>query len=198
MVNIFIFAGRIIPMKQFDAIKALLSDSGTYYLIAVDMDSNYSYVNRRYADIFDPIHGSIVGKHYAETIHPDDQQTCKIVSQMAFTYPNASFPATIRKHDGKGGYFITRWDYKAIFDDNGAPKGVFCVGHDITELMQVSGELDQVKDDHSHAVRRHVANLIGLGKLINEATDIDDMQVAAKMIIQSATDLDDVIKRLYK
>jgi PAS domain S-box-containing protein len=185
-------------MKQFDAIKALLSDSGTYYLIAVDMDSNYSYVNRRYADIFDPIHGSIVGKHYAATIHPDDQQTCKIVSQLAFTYPNASFPATIRKHDGNGGYFITRWDYKAIFDDNGAPKGVFCVGHDITELMQVSGELDQVKDDHSHAVRRHVANLIGLGKLINEATDIDDMQVAAKMIIQSATDLDDVIKRLYK
>ena len=185
-------------MTQFEAIKALLNDSGTYYLIAVNMDSNYSYVNRRYADIFEPIHGSIVGKHYASTIHPDDQQTCKIVSQMAFTYPNASFPATVRKHDGNGGYFITRWDYKAIFDENGAPAGMFCIGHDITELMQVSGELDQVKDNHSHSVRRHVANIIGLSKLLNEASDNDDMHDAAKMIIQSASDLDDVIRQLYK
>ncbi|RZK71017.1 MAG: hypothetical protein EOO85_20430, partial [Pedobacter sp.] len=87
--KIFIFLNIEIQMQQFDEIKALLDDSGTYYLIAVDMNSNYSYVNRRYSDIFEPIHGNIVGTHYSVTIHPDDQQTCKIVSQMAFTYPNA-------------------------------------------------------------------------------------------------------------
>ena len=185
-------------MQQFEEIKALLGDSGTYYLIAVDMNSNYSYVNRRYSDIFEPIHGNIVGTHYSVTIHPDDQQTCKIVSQMAFTYPSASFPATIRKHNGHGGYFITRWDYKALFDENGVPEGMFCIGHDITELMEVSGELNQVKDEHSHQVRRHVANLIGLGKLINESTDINDIRDAAKMIVDSANDLDEVIQTLYK
>ena len=185
-------------MQQFDEIKALLDDSGTYYLIAVDMNSNYSYVNRRYSDIFEPIHGNIVGTHYSVTIHPDDQQTCKIVSQMAFTYPNASFPATIRKHNGKGGYFITRWDYKALFDESGNPEGMFCIGHDITELMQVSGELNQVKDEHSHRVRRHVANLIGLGKLISETTDTNEIRDAAKMIVDSANDLDEVIQTLYK
>lgn len=185
-------------MQQFDELKALLGDSGTYYLVSIDMDSNYSYVNRRYSDIFDPIHGEIVGKHYATTIHQDDQQTCKIVSQMAFNYPDASFPATIRKHNGKGGYFITRWDYKAMFDENGVPSGMFCLGHDITELTQVSGELNQVKDEHSHSVRRHVANLIGLSKLMQESNDVDDIRDAAKMIMASATDLDEVIKTLYK
>jgi hypothetical protein len=185
-------------MKQFDALKALIGESGTYYLVSIGMDSKYDYVNRRYSDIFDPIHGQIVGQHYAATIHPDDQQTCKIVSQMAFTYPNASFPATIRKHDGKGGYFITRWDYRAMFDENGAPSGIFCLGHDITELIQVSGELDQVKDEHSHWVRRHVANLIGLSKLVQESNDVDDIQDAAKMIVASASELDEVIKTLYK
>jgi len=184
--------------QQFEAIKALLGDSGTYYLIAVDMNSNYSYVNKRYADIFKPIHGDLVGRHYALTMHPDDQQTCQIVSQMAFKYPDSVFPATLRKYDGQGGFIITRWEYKAIFDDNGVPAGIYCIGHDITELMKITGELQQVKISHSHSVRRHVANLMGLGKLIQGANEIGDIQDAAKMIVQSSIDLDEVIKELYK
>lgn len=185
-------------MQQFDEIKALLGDSGTYYLIAIGMDSNYSYLNRRYAEVFEPIYGNLIGTHYAVTMHPDDRHTCEVVGEMAFNNLNSVFPATIRKHDGKGGYLITRWEYKAMVDDDGTPLGMFCIGHDITELMQVTGELHEVKDSHSHTVRRHVANLIGLGKLIHEADEVDDMQVAAKMIVASANELDVVIKTLYK
>jgi hypothetical protein len=184
-------------MQQFEEIKALLGESGTYYLIAVGMDSNYSYVNKRYADIFEPLYGSLVGTHYSVTMHPDDLHTCEVVSQLAFANLNSVFPATIRKHDGKGGYLITRWEYKAMVNDDGTPLGMFCIGHDITELMQVSGELDQVKYSHSHAVRRHVANLIGLGKLVNEADEVEDIHDAAKMIVASANELDSVIKELY-
>lgn len=182
----------------FEAIKTLLGHSVTYYLIAVDMNSNYVYINKHYADIFKPVHGDLVGRHYAITMHPDDQETCEIVSQMAFKHPDSMFPATIRKYDGRGGFIITRWEYKAMFDDNGAPAGIYCIGHDITELMKITGELQQVKISHSHSVRRHVANLMGLGKLIQGSTEINDMQDAAKMIVQSATDLDEVIKELYK
>ncbi|RAJ24622.1 hypothetical protein [Pedobacter cryoconitis] len=100
--------------QQFEAVKDLLGNSGTYYLIAVNMSSNYTYVNKRYADIFKPIHGDLVGRHYAVTMHPDDQQTCQVVSQMAFSYPDSVFPATLRKYDGHGGFIITRWEYKAM------------------------------------------------------------------------------------
>ncbi|AMP98774.1 Sensory box histidine kinase [Pedobacter cryoconitis] len=184
--------------QQFEVIKSLLGDSGTYYLIAVDMNSNYSYINRRYADIFKPIHGDLVGKNYAITMHPDDQQTCQIVSEMAFKNPDSVFPATIRKYDGHGGFIITRWEYKAVFDDTGVPAGIYCIGHDITELMKITSELQQVKISHSHSVRRHVANLIGLGKIMQTSTEIGDMKDAAKMIVQSAINLDEVIKELYK
>ena len=185
-------------MKQFEEIKTLLGESGTYYLIAVDMESNYSYLNKHYAEIFEPIHGNLIGKHYAVTMHPDDQETCKIVSEMAFTYPKSVFPATLRKHNGSAGFIVTRWEYKAMFDEHGAPSGIFCIGHDITELIKVTGELQQVKEDHSHAIRLHVANILGLGKIIQEATDEVDMQDAAKMIVQSAAGLDTVIRALYK
>lgn len=185
-------------MKLFDEVKTLLGESTTYYLIAVDMDANYSYLNRRYAQIFEPIHGNLVNKHYAVTMHPDDQQTCRIVSQMAFNYPQSSFPATLRKHDGRGGFIVTRWEYKAMFTENGVPDGIFCIGHDITELIQVSDELDQLKSSHSHYVRKHVANLIALGKLVTEAESLSDAQDAARMIGNSAADLDQVIKELYR
>ena len=185
-------------MKQFEEIKALLNESSTYYLIAVDMNSNYSYLNKRYADIFEPIHGNLVGKHYAVTMHPDDLETCKTVSMQAFSRPQSVFPATLRKHDGRGGYIVTRWEYKAMFDENGAPAGIFCIGNDITELITVSGVLEQAKAEHSHLVRIHVANILGLGRIINESTDLEDMRDAAKMITQSAADLDSVIRNMYK
>jgi PAS domain S-box-containing protein len=184
--------------QQFEAIKALLGDSESYYLIAVGMDSNYSYLNKRYAENFAPIHGDLVGKHYGVTMHQDDQPTCQAVSEKAFMHRESVFPATLRKHDGKGGYIITRWEYKAMFDANDVPIGIFCIGHDITELMQVSGKLDEIKISHSHSIRRYVANLLGLGKLIQEATELSDMQDAAKMIVQSATDLDNVVREVNR
>lgn len=185
-------------MKQFDEVKSLLGNSNTYYLIAVDMDSNYSYLNKRYSDHFEPIHGDLVGKNYAITMHQDDQHTCKIVAQMAFMYPGSLFPATLRKHDGRGGFVVTRWEYKAMFNQNGDPAGIFCIGHDITELTKVTGELQRAKEDHSHSVRLHVANILGLAKIIKEARDSEDMRDAAKMILQSSSDLDEIIRELYQ
>ncbi|WP_457288985.1 PAS domain-containing protein [Pedobacter sp. UYP24] len=185
-------------MQHFKQLKALLGESSTYYLIAVDMESNYSFINRRYSEMFEPVHGNLVGKHYALTLHPDDQQTCKIVSQLAFSYPNNVFPATLRKHDGYGAFIVTRWEYRAMFNDQGAPAGIFCLGHNITELLQAKGDLQQIKYDHSHQVRRHVANLIGLGKLMKEANGAEDIQDVVRMITESADELGNVIRDLYR
>jgi PAS domain S-box-containing protein len=185
-------------VQHFQAIKDLLGNSGTYYLIAVDMDSNYSYLNKHYSEVFQPIHGDLVGKHYALTMHEDDLLTCHVVSEKAFMHRESVFPATLRKHDGKGGFIITRWEYKAMFNEHNIPIGIFCIGHDITEFVEISDKLKEIKISHSHSIRRYVANLLGLGKIIQEATEQSDMQDAAKMIVQSATDLDKIVKEVNK
>jgi len=183
-------------VDHFQAIKSLLGDSSTYYLIAVGMDSNYSYLNKHYAEIFQPIHGDLVGKNYAVTMHEDDLKICQVVSEKAFMDRESVFPATLRKHDGAGGFIITRWEYKAMFDENDEPLGIFCIGHDITKFEQISGKLEEIKINYSHSIRRYVANLLGLGKLILNAKDMQDMQDAAKMIVHTATDLDKVVKEV--
>ena len=68
--------------NQFEEIKALLGESDTYYLIGIDMTSNYTYVNKHYNDVFTPIHGDLVGQHYAITMHEEDIETCQIVSNQ--------------------------------------------------------------------------------------------------------------------
>ncbi|MET4141014.1 hypothetical protein [Pedobacter sp. UYP1] len=37
------------------------------------------------------------------------------------------FFATLRKYGGSGGFIITRWEYKAMFEENGAPARIYCM-----------------------------------------------------------------------
>lgn len=197
-------------MRKFEGTKKLLENSNIYYLIVVGMDSNYSYVNTRYSRIFEPIHGSLVGKHYSVTMHKDDQEVCKLVSEQAFRNPQEIFPAIIRKHDGKGGYIVTQWEYKAIWDEQNEPAGIFCVGHDITQFIQTSTELQNTKASlnktqltleqmeyiQSHVFRKPIANIMGLTRLL-ESTDLQldpHLSGIIKMISGNATELDQLIR----
>jgi PAS domain S-box-containing protein len=197
-------------MPDFEETKKLLDDSTMYYLISVGMDSNYTYVNQRYQKVFNNIHGQLVGQHYSVTIHADDLEICSSVSMLAFMNPDKVFPAVIRKHDGKGGYVTTKWEYKAVFDDNGIPAGMFCIGHDITELMQNTHELKNTKASltktqyslaqinyiQSHVVRKPLANIMGLS-LVLETMDIrPDLMDLINMINDSAKELDQVIRNM--
>jgi len=123
----------------------LLHDSNCYYIITVNMLGQYSYVNKYYDDKFSRIHGSIVGQPYHITMHPDDTNICQEVSAKCFANPDEVFPATIRKHDGKGGYIITQWEYSAIMDEANNPAGVFCLGYDITQMVIQQSELYEAK-----------------------------------------------------
>ncbi|MET3115642.1 PAS domain S-box-containing protein [Pedobacter sp. CG_S7] len=197
-------------MQNFENAKKLLNNSSIYYLIAVDMNSNYLYINKRYQNSFNVISSQLVGQHYAVTVHPDDLEICHSVSAKCFQNPSHVFPAIIRKHDGNGGYIITQWEYRAMFDDNNLPAGMLCIGNDITEFMQTSIDLETAKKSlndaeltlnqlfylQSHVFRKPVANIIGL-TLILDSMEIDaTIKSIFSMVNQSAKELDEVIKKI--
>jgi PAS domain S-box-containing protein len=199
-------------MHSFEEIKKLLENSSIYYLVAVDMNSKYSYLNSRYRNVFNGIHGNLVGQHYLKTMHPDDSNICVNVSEQCFRFPDRTFPAIIRKHDGKGGYIITQWEYKAIFDETGQPAGVFCIGNDITEFMNASINLKETEKSlnvaritleeiayiQSHVVRKPIANILGL-MLLLESMEVDDtVKSIIDMIDLNAKELDEVINGLHR
>jgi PAS domain S-box-containing protein len=199
-------------MHSFVEIKKLLENSSIYYLVAVDMNSKYSYLNTRYRNVFNGIHGNLVGQHYLKTMHPDDSNICVKVSEQCFKFPDKTFPAIIRKHDGKGGYIITQWEYKAMFDETGQPAGVFCIGNDITEFMNASINLKETEKSlkvaritleeiayiQSHVVRKPIANILGLTLLL-ESMEVDEtVKSVIDMIDLSAKELDELINGLHK
>lgn len=199
-------------MQKFEETRKLLENSNIYYLIVVGMDSNYLYLNKRYSKIFEPIHGSLIGKHYSVTVHKDDQEVCKFASEQAFINPQEIFPAIVRKHDGKGGYIITQWEYKAMWNEHHEAAGIFCIGHDITQLMHNSTELQNTKESlskirltleqmeyiQSHVFRKPIANIMGLTRLL-ETMDLQlDPHLSGifKMINDNAKELDQVIRNI--
>jgi PAS domain S-box-containing protein len=197
-------------MQSFEQTKLLLHNSSLYYMISVDMNSNYAYVNNRYHQSFDGLHGNLVGQHYSITMHPDDLEVCKRVSEQCFTYPDRVFPAIIRKHDGKGGYIITQWEYKAMFAEDHQPSGIFCIGNDITEFMQTTMDLEQTKESlidakltlaqiayiQSHVVRKPIANMLGLTVILDAMDVPHDVKGVITMITDSAKEVDKAIQTM--
>jgi len=180
-------------MRNFEPLKELLQNSGTFYLISVGMDSRYNYINGLYKQRFEPFYGDLVGQHYAITMHPEDTERCAEVAGLCFSNPGGIYPATVRKHDGEGGYIATQWDYKAMFDQEGSPLGIFCIGYDITTFIKTEIALKEIEHIQSHVIRKPLANLIGLVDLF-DSSDTSGHISLVKMIRDSANELDQVVK----
>lgn len=197
-------------MKNFEETKELLDNSTLFYIIATGMDGNYSYVSNSYAKEFSHISSNFVGQPYHITMHPDDMNSCIEVSTKCFENPNKLFPATIRKHYGEGGYIYTQWEYKAMFDDQKNPIGIFCLGYNITkyvgeQLMLQSAQeeigknsvaMEKIVFQQSHLMRAPLSNIIGLTATLDKTLmDINTSNIC-DMISESANQLDEVIKNI--
>jgi PAS domain S-box-containing protein len=196
---------------KFEAMKELLACSDTYYLICVDNDGNYSYVNDRYAKKFGHLQDSFVNQPYDITIHPDDIRVFEELSAKCYASPGKLFPAAIRIANGNGGFIITQWEI-TLMTENGAPTGVFCLGHDAAEYEQVKDKyflinndeetkkeiVDAIAYEQSHIARAPLANILGLINVLKNYHFDPEAEVIINMLQQSSTLLDDVIRSIAK
>jgi hypothetical protein len=201
--------------KQLRDTAELLDHSDFYYIVAVNMQGRYSYINEHYSNTFHHIHGEMLGKPYHITMHPDDAKVCEEVSIKCFRQPDKLFPATVRKHDGKGGYVITQWEYKAMLDDNSVPEGIFCLGYDITRFIEERNQLtlsqkdleetqstlerkekilQQIVFHQSHTIRHPVTNILALISILQKMEVDQNLKNIIDMLLESTNQLDDVIK----
>lgn len=197
-------------MNYFEETKKLLNNSVLFYLITTGMDGKYSYINGHYAKEFSHINNNFVGQPYHITMHPDDMNTCVEVSMKCFENPDKLFPATIRKHDGSGGYVYTQWEYKAMFDDQKNPTGIFCLGYNITKYvaeeleLQIAQEqieknsatMEKIIFQQSHLIRAPLSNIIGLTGILDKTLLDSNTSNICDMILESSNQLDEVIRSI--
>lgn len=188
-------------MDHYPQINRFLKDSSFFYTIAIGMDSRYSYVSKNYDRNFEFTNGTLLGRHFSVTLHPEDIAICEQVGLQCFTAPGQLFSATLRKHDGRGGFVTTQWEMQALFDEQGQPDGIFCMGYNITEFVDTRtrldsahNQLDEIGFIQSHLVRKPLANIIALADLIVEELADKRVNDLCAMLKNSTAELDQVIK----
>jgi len=188
-------------MDQYSQINEFLKDSGFFYTIIIGMDSRYSYVSKNYDRNFALTNSTLLGSHFSVTLHSEDVAICAKVGTQCFTVPGKLFPATLRKHDGQGGFVTTQWEMKALFDEQGKPEGIFCIGYNISEFIDTRDQLnsahiqlDEIGFTQSHLVRRPLANIIGLIDMIELEFSDERLKKICDMLKKSSNELDEVIK----
>jgi hypothetical protein len=199
-------------MKSIKEINDFLAKSAFFYSISIGMDGKYSYVSPNYDRNFDFIGGSLLGKDFFLTLHPDDVKICSAVGAKCFEEPDSLFPATLRKHNGKGGFVITQWEMKAQLNDDNQPVGIFCIGYNITEHMDTKSrladaslelstreeQLNEIGFIQSHLVRKPLANIIGLSSIISNMETNENLKNINTMLADSTNELDEVIRAIVK
>ena len=188
----------------------LLENSDSYYTIIVGTDGTYAYVSPNYNRNFYFLNNSLRGRRLSSIVHPDDLSLCMDVAAQCYQKPGRHFPVVLRKINSKGDTIFTQWEFKAFFDKEDAPLGIFCLGHNITDHVETHSQLTSAKAEiayktdqlkqisflQSHGIRKPLANIMGLTDIISSKYDEDNLDNIHQMLMESACELDQVIKTI--
>ncbi|HEX7366049.1 MAG TPA: PAS domain-containing protein [Pelobium sp.] len=143
-----------------DLIPNYLRNSSEYYVLVVDLEANYQYINDKFSRRYNLLLSDVICKPFSNSVHPEDVDICKQVSYQCILHPGQSFPVKIRKPSAEpNAYHWTSWEFSLITDPSSDRKGILCIGHDITEFTQLkkdsvlySAKIDRLIEEISDGV----------------------------------------------
>ena len=181
---------------SFKHVVDLFDTSTSYYLVFIDNDINYAYLNNYFLEKFGLIYEGHEKYSAFTALHPDDYETANELNSNCRREPGKSFPIVLRKLNDKGGYTITQWDFKASVTTSGEVEGLIGVGYDITEfgsmeyhINQLSLTINQVAYKQSHVIRRPLANILGLIEVLNVSDPSPSTKKIIKLLRKSCKEL---------
>ncbi len=184
------------PVSTFQHIVDLFKTSRTYYLVLVDNQGDYAYINDYFLDKYAGFYKDKASRPSSAALHPDDHDLAYQTSLKCLANPEQCFQVTLRKLNGKGGYIITHWAFKANVLADDSIDGFVGVGYDITDFESrqdhisfLTSTLRDVAYKQSHLLRRPLANIMGLVDIL-DASEMDDAgKLIIQMLKQSCTEL---------
>lgn len=97
-----------------------------------------------------------------------------------------------------------------MLNEDAEPEGIFCIGYDVTEfqntkmilsdsqktLAQQEAILREIAYNQSHIIRKPVANILGLGLVLEHMEMDSNLKSLVNLIVESTHELDLVIKNI--
>lgn len=132
-----------------------LVESQSHYVIRVDLNSNYSFVNKKFVEDFGWLFKgeNILGKNALLSTKDYHHQRIIDVIGKCLQYPNEIFKVELDKHTPTGETITTLWDFTCLTDANGNPTEFQSMGTDITSRIKVELELQESKKRYEYVIQ---------------------------------------------
>ena len=186
-------------MFNIESALSKLVDNTNMFLVCIDLQGYYCYANNAFYKRFKKVPSSVISKHSLEDIHPADHGLVMETVERCFMNMNTAQEIVVRKPTLSGDYIYTKWDFIAMINEIGEPY-IMCIGFEITDFMENIAanvtRLQEIAFDQSHLVRRPLANILGLSKLLSETDDASETETKyfLSQLHAEAQQLDNIIK----
>lgn len=188
----------------------LFENSILYHVAIIGKEGHLVYVNRKHKKNFNKTYDDLVGQHYSITVHNEDIKVCENMRDKCINQPGSTFNSTIRHHDGKGSFLLINWEYRGLIAMSGEFRGIFCIGYDVSEfekenkiLLNVLEKVDQqqyrlneIAFQHSHIIRKPLANILGLASVLKWYKVEPDIKEIIDHITSSIKELDEALNSI--
>ena len=116
-------------------------DNQSVYVIKIDREGNYTFVNDFYCEDFQWPREEIIGKSSSLGLIEEDVIKAWQAGEEAFTNPGQKIKQILTKELPDGSQKVSEWEFSALLDEEGNPEEILCIGHDITERVQAERQL---------------------------------------------------------
>ncbi|MEO3405843.1 PAS domain S-box protein [Mucilaginibacter sp. CAU 1740] len=122
-----------------------LIDSQTNFLVRIDVEGNFTYVNPQFTKTFGYAWNEIIGHHFSETTIPQEVYKCEEAFVNCLENPGKIVKLIHKKPDKRGFLHDTEWEFISIIDDNGKVVEIQGIGQDITQQLHAQEEAMRIK-----------------------------------------------------
>ncbi|WP_394760318.1 PAS domain S-box protein [Flavobacterium sp.] len=181
---------------------SLLLENQTDLITITDKYGNRKYANKAFCDFFGKDKDYFIGTNY-KTLDPSivDEFYLKLFDSIS--YENPKITVVILRVNSLGQKRWIKWDEIAFFDTNKEVVEILSIGHDITEMKENEfqnanyiAQFEELAFKNSHHFRKPLTNIIGVIDLIDEDSNLFEINELLDIIKTEISDLDSSSKEL--
>jgi len=152
--------------------KHYLELSNLFYLIKIDLNANYTYVNNHFVASFELEKDKIIGTDCLKSIIEDDRNICIETVKKCLASPKQSFTVKLIKPFKEGLYKHTEWEFTLNLDNHHNPKEIICIGYDISDNIKTDHKLtlSQVEIENINSKFEALFNTNSLGLVLHDSS----------------------------
>ncbi len=120
-----------------------LKSSETYFLVTIDLEGKYIFVNEVFKKRFSFITENFIGKSALIVIYPEDYAIYSQAVEQCLANPEKIVKVDLRKPDtSQTDFHRIPCEFSVFRNKDNVPVGILCLGYDITETERASRQTE--------------------------------------------------------